>query len=128
MHVDPRNGVSDRPAQPKREAPRRYQDLSRFTLPEDFRGRSAYFVQLWWLVQAILFRASPQVMKEWRNFLLRRFGARIGEKAQIRPTVRVTYPWKVTVGAYSWLGDDVEVYSLGPITIGQHAVVSQGTY
>ena len=42
--------------------------------------------------------------------------------------MRVTYPWKVEVGEYSWLGDDVEVYSLGPIRIGRHAVVSQGTY
>jgi putative colanic acid biosynthesis acetyltransferase WcaF len=46
----------------------------------------------------------------------------------IRPGVEITYPWKVTIGDHSWIGDDVTLYSLGPIAIGAHSVVSQNSY
>lgn len=105
-----------------------YQDHSRFKLPEDFRGRSAVYVQLWWIVQASVFKWSPQVLYPWRRFLLRLFGAKVGVKVLVRPTVKVTYPWKVEIGDYAQIGDDVELYSLGEIYIGEHAVVSQGSY
>ncbi|AVQ00848.1 colanic acid biosynthesis acetyltransferase WcaF [Caulobacter segnis] len=106
----------------------RVQDLSRFELPAGFRGRSAITVQLWWLVQATAFAASPQFLYGWRRWLLRCFGARIGKNVLIRPSARITYPWKVTIGDRSWVGDRAELYSLGEIVIGQDAVVSQNSY
>lgn len=105
-----------------------YQNLSQFRLPAGFRGRSAFIVQLWWLVDALLFQPSPQIAFGWRRLLLRLFGASIGRKVRVRASVRVTYPWKLKVGDFSWIGDDVTIYSLGPISIGEHTVVSQGGY
>ena len=55
------------------------QDLSGFSVPKGFRGGNAIKVQLWWAVQATLFAWSPQVLYRWRAFLLRLFGAKIGE-------------------------------------------------
>ena len=105
-----------------------WQNLSGFMLPPGFRGRPAWFVQLWWLVDALLFRPSPQFLYGWRRWLLRLFGARIGRGVIVRPSARVTYPWKLTIGDYAWVGDDVVLYTLGEITIGAHAVVSQRSY
>jgi putative colanic acid biosynthesis acetyltransferase WcaF len=85
-------------------------------------------VQLWWIVQGTFFRMSPQFLYGFRNFLLRLFGAKIGKKVIIRPTVRITYPWKVSIGDYSWIGDDVVLYSLGEIEIGKNVVISQKSY
>lgn len=102
--------------------------LDLFRLPPGFRGRSGLWCQLWWIVQACLFNSSPQFMYGWRNFLLRCFRARIGSNVIIRPSVRVTYPWKLTVGDHSWIGDHVELYTLGTITIGAHVVISQRSY
>lgn len=106
----------------------KYQDLSTFTLPKNFRGRSTLVVQLWWIVQASLFRWSPQFAYGFRRFLLRLFGAHIGSSVIIRPSVTVTYPWKVSIDDFAWIGDDVVLYSLGEITIGSHSVVSQRSY
>jgi putative colanic acid biosynthesis acetyltransferase WcaF len=106
----------------------RIQDLSKFKVPRGFRGRPAWFVQLWWIVEALLFHPSPQVMFGWRRFLLRTFGARIGKGVLIRPTVSVTYPWKLTIGDFSWVGDHATLYTLGEITIGDNAVISQHAY
>lgn len=104
------------------------QALDTFRLPAGLRGRSGAFVQMWWIVQQLLFAPSPQALYGWRRFLLRLFGARIGKGVIIRPSVRVTYPWKLTIGDHAWVGDNVELYTLDAITIGENAVVSQGSY
>jgi len=104
------------------------QKLEEFKLPKGFRGKNAIIVQIWWLVQATLFRLSPQFSYSWRRFLLRLFGAKIGKGVIIRPTVKITYPWKVKIGNFSWIGDDVTLYSLGDIEIGMNTVISQKSY
>ncbi|MEX0921647.1 MAG: WcaF family extracellular polysaccharide biosynthesis acetyltransferase [Rhodovibrionaceae bacterium] len=106
----------------------RFQDLGRFVVPPGFRGRSALTVQLWNLVQATLFAASPQVCYGWRRWLLRLFGADVGPGARVRPSARITYPWKVSLGARCWISDGTALYSLGEITIGADAVISQRSY
>ena len=105
-----------------------WQHLERFRLPAGFRGRPAWVVQLWWLVQSLLFQPSPQFAFGFRNGLLRLFGARIGPGVRIRPTASITYPWKLEIGPRAWIGDQVVLYSLGPIRIGADAVISQRSY
>lgn len=104
------------------------QNLNKYATPSDFRGKSKITVQLWWICYAILFRPSPQVLYSWRRFLLKLFGAKIGKNVIIRPTAQITYPWKVSIGDYSWIGDEVVLYSLGDIEIGSNSVISQRSY
>lgn len=107
---------------------KKIQDLSLYLTPKNFRGKSKFKVQLWWIVQATLFNWSPQFLYGWRRFLLKLFGAQIGTKVLIRPSVKITYPWKIIIGDYSWIGDDVVLYSLGNIIIGSNTVISQRSY
>jgi len=104
------------------------QELNKSKLPKNFRGRNAFVVQLWWIVQSVFFKNSLQFMYGFRRFLLRLFGAKIGRKVIIRPSVKVTYPWKLSIGDYSWIGDNVDLYTLGNIDIGKNVVVSQRSY
>lgn len=104
------------------------QNLNLYKTPNNFRGKSKITVQLWWLVQALFFSTTPQFMYGWRRFLLKCFGAKIGKNVIIRPSAKFTYPWKIKIGDYSWIGDDVVLYSLGEIEIGAHTVVSQKSY
>lgn len=105
-----------------------FQRLNQFHMPAGFRGRSAIYVQLWWMVHTTAFRYSPQFAYGFRRWLLRLFGAQIGRKVLVRASARITYPWKVSIGDYSWVGDEVVLYSLARIDIGAHAVVSQRSY
>ena len=57
--------------------------------------------------------------------MLRLFGAKVGKGVILRPSVHTQFPWKVSIGDYSWIGDDVVLYSLGEIVIGNNVVVSQ---
>lgn len=67
-------------------------------------------------------------MHGWRNFLLRLFGAKIGQGAHIYPGVRVWAPWNLEIGAEAGIADNAILYSQGKISIGQRAVVSQGAH
>lgn len=103
-------------------------DLRQYDQSSFDRGRPGWFILLWWLVQAIVFPLTPHFLNIARASLLRLFGAQIGQAVIIRPTARFTYPWKIKIGDHSWIGDDVVLYSLDRITIGQHSVISQKTY
>ena len=104
------------------------QDLSTFKMPPGLRGRSAWFVQIWGIAQALFFHLSPQVLYGWRRFLLRLFGAHIGKGVVMRPSVTVTYPWNLTIGDWSWIGDQGTLYIVGEVGVGENAVVSQHSY
>jgi putative colanic acid biosynthesis acetyltransferase WcaF len=104
------------------------QKLERFSVPKNFRGKPGWYVQIWWIVETLFFRSTPQFMYGWRRFLLRSFGARIGKNVILRPSMHTQFPWKVSIGDNSWIGDDVVLYSLGDIEIGSNVVVSQKSY
>lgn len=103
-------------------------DLGKYDQSWFERGKPGWFILLWWLVQAIAFPLSPQPFYGIRRSLLRLFGAKIGRGVLIRPTARFTYPWKIAIGDYSWIGDDVVLYSLDRIEIGKHCIISQKSY
>ncbi|NLR42240.1 putative colanic acid biosynthesis acetyltransferase [Priestia megaterium] len=92
------------------------------------RGKKGSIVIIWWLIQSSLFRLSFHNMYGWRNFLLRLFGAKIGQGVKIRSSAKFTYPWKVTIGDYSWIGDNVQFYCLDTICVGSNCIVSQESY
>jgi len=123
-----RRALAKPPSAADPEAPGTYQDLTRFHVPPGFRGRNALVVQLWWLVQALLFHPSPQIFFGWRRFLLRLFGANVGRGVLIRSSAEFTYPWRISIGDFSWIGDGAILYSLAEISIGAHSVVSQYCY
>jgi len=88
--------------------------------------RSELLGRALWSLAWPLFRLTPRpFFWGWRAFLLRCFGARIGVRVHISPTVRIAIPWNLEVGDYSALGDGVWVYNLGRLTIGSQVTISQ---
>lgn len=81
-----------------------------------------------WAITCPLFRFSPRPFWGWRRLLLRAFGARVANGAHVYPTVRIAIPWNLDLGENCAVGDRVILYSLGPITIGARATVSQGAH
>jgi putative colanic acid biosynthesis acetyltransferase WcaF len=80
---------------------------------------------VWWLA----FRPTPRwALHGWRRALLRAFGAQVGEGCRIAPSCRVWAPWNLSMGAFSALGDGVDCYSMGRITIGSKVAVSQRSF
>ena len=105
-----------------------HQNLKNFRLPKNYRGKPALIIILWNLVSLLFFKLSPQFFYNWRNFLLRIFGAKIGKNVRIRPSVEVVYPWNLIVCDNSWVGDNVVIYNHDLIEVGSNSVISQKSY
>ena len=78
-----------------------------------------------WAVCVPLFRFSPRLLWNWRCFLLRLFGAKVGVNVHIHPSVRIFIPWNLQIGDWSSVGFDALIYNLGPVVIGSKVTVSQ---
>lgn len=77
-----------------------------------------------WTLGQLAFRFSPRPCFGWRRFVLRSFGASMGAHVNTYPSTRIYFPWNLTVGDWSAIGEDVLVYNLGPVTIGERATIS----
>jgi putative colanic acid biosynthesis acetyltransferase WcaF len=81
----------------------------------------ALFASCWLLLAAW----TPPPLRGWRRLILRAFGARLGRGANIYGSARIWHPRHLTMGDHATLGPRVNCYCQAPITIGDHAVVSQ---
>lgn len=88
-------------------------------------SRSEILRRVAWMLGQPLFRLSPRTLFGWRRWLLRLFGARIGEHVNVYSTATIYMPWNLTVGDWSAIGEHAYIYNLGPITIGNHVTISQ---
>jgi putative colanic acid biosynthesis acetyltransferase WcaF len=59
-------------------------------------------------------------------FLLRLFGANIGKGVVIKQSVNIKYPWLLSIGDYTWVGERVWIDNLALVTIGKNCCLSQG--
>ena len=83
-------------------------------------------LEWWWrVVGQRLFRLTFHNWYRMRNRILRAFGAQVDATARVRPTVRITHPWNLLIGAHSTVGDHAILYCLGPVRIGRRCTVSQ---
>lgn len=102
-------------------------DLEDFSTKGFDRGASSLKLALWIVCSSLLFKpwysTSPM-----RRGLLRLFGASIGRGVVIRKDVQVHFPWKLTVGDFSWIGDEARILNLESVVIGSHTCISQQAF
>lgn len=100
-------------------------DLASFRQVGYDKGRS-YFVQAIWFATMNLVFMKWWLPRRLRPLILRLFGAKIGKNVYIRHKVRILWPWKLEISDNSWLGEDLWVLNLEPVTIGSNVCLSQG--
>lgn len=103
-------------------------DLSIYENAGFDRGAGVLKEGLWLLVSLLLFRLCPLSLSEFKRLVLRCFGAKVGKGVVIKPNVRITFPWRLTVGDHVWLGEDSWLLNLAPVTIGGHVCISQRAF
>jgi putative colanic acid biosynthesis acetyltransferase WcaF len=92
------------------------------------RGRPFYVEAAWSLIGAPLLASRMLYMSRLKVAVLRIFGARVGRGVLVRPGVRVKFPWYLSIGDYSWIGEDAWIDNLAPVTIEANVCISQGVY
>ena len=46
----------------------------------------------------------------------------------IRANVNISFPWHLSIGDHVWIGEDVGILSLAPVTIESNVCISQRAY
>lgn len=83
----------------------------------------------WGLVCLLFFRPTPRwLFDQWRIFLLRLFGAKIGIGCRVAPSCSVWAPWNLSIGDRTALAEGVECYCVDRVSIGSNVCVSQRAF
>lgn len=101
-------------------------DLSRFDNASFPRGAGFIKETLWYFTNALFFVNPLFPFRSPKPALLRLFGAKVGKGVVIHPRVNIKFPWKLTIGEHSWIGQRVWLDNLDRLTIGSNVVISQG--
>jgi len=87
-----------------------------------------------YVVQALWFATQNLLFSKWwlpaalRPILLRLFGGTVGQNVLIRHRVRILWPWKLSIGDNTWIGEDAWILNLEPVSIGHDVCISQAVF
>ena len=101
-------------------------DLSTFN-NNWYKPGNPIIILVWYVVNILFFINPLNPFCSLKVFLLRMFGAQIGKNVLIKPGVSIKYPWKLSIGNNSWIGENVWIDNLDDITIGNNVCISQGS-
>lgn len=89
---------------------------------------SAIKRMLWYFTNVLFFINPLNPVSSLKVFLLKRFGAKIGNGVIIKPSVNIKYPWLLEIGDHTWIGENVWIDNLTEVKIGAHVCLSQGAF
>jgi putative colanic acid biosynthesis acetyltransferase WcaF len=92
------------------------------------RGRSRPVEAAWYLLKCVFFVTPLPFPSPVKVFLLRWFGASIGRSVVIKPRVNIHFPWKLSIGDHTWIGEEVFILNFEPVNIGSHCCISQRAF
>jgi len=101
-------------------------DLGGFSEKGFDKGAGKLKIAMWYMVNALLVRASWNPLMGVKIALLRVFGAKIGRGLVIKNEVRIKSPWYLTIGDNCWLGERCWIDNLERVSIGANVCISQG--
>lgn len=82
----------------------------------------------WYFINELFIRNPLNPSSSIKVFILRLFGATIGNYVIIKPKVNIKYPWKLVIGNHCWIGESVWIDNLAQVTIEDNVCISQGAF
>ena len=96
-------------------------------------GRERLTQRAWEFVRVILLRSTPWFAIRWRRFWTRAFsrlqpsvcGGGIASSVSIARTARLDYPWKISIGADSSVGEHSWIQAQAEVDIGKNVCIGE---
>jgi putative colanic acid biosynthesis acetyltransferase WcaF len=92
------------------------------------RGRSAWVEALWYCCKCAIFLSPLPFPSKFKCSVLRWFGAKIGRGVCLKPRVNIHLPWKLKIGDFAWIGEEVFILNFEEVSIGSHCCISQRSF
>ena len=92
------------------------------------RGRNKLIEIIWYFIKMFFFLSAFPFPNKLKCFLLKLFGAKIGIGVIIKPRVNIHFPWKLEIGNYTWIGEEVFILNFEKLKIGSNVCVSQRAF
>lgn len=86
---------------------------------------------VWLAVNDTLFRFTPPVLRMFKIYrvgLTRLFGAKIAWNCYLHPKTKIEYPWNLTMGCLSSLGENSWVYAMDKVSIGEKCCIGKDVH
>lgn len=103
-------------------------DNGTFDNSDYYPGRGFLVRTIWYFVNAWVFKSYLFPFYAMKTYLLRVFGATVGDGLVIKPNVNIKYPWHLYIGENVWIGEDVWIDNLRKVDIGSNVCLSQGSF
>lgn len=81
--------------------------------------------RIWSFLYSIIFPCTPWFARRFRRLVCSLMGAKLSRSVSVSRKVRIDYPWRLTMGDRSSLGDGAWAYCLAPITIGKNCCIGE---
>ena len=91
-------------------------------------GRARWVFVFWYLLKCVFFLSAFPWPSRFKSWLLRRFGAEIGREVYWKPRINIHIPWKLKVGDFTWIGEEVCIINFAPVSIGANCCLSQRSF
>lgn len=92
------------------------------------RGAGTLKEGIWYIAKLLFFLTPLPFPQKFKAFILRAFGAKVGNGVIIKPRVNIHFPWKFELGDFSWIGEEVFILNFEKIQIGQNVCISQRAF
>ena len=103
-------------------------NLQGYTLGGFSTGRNWLVRILWYYTNSFIFKSYWFPFSGLKVLLLRIFGAKVGVGVNIKPNVNIKYPWRLSIGEFTWIGEEVWIDNLASVSIGANCCLSQGAF
>lgn len=100
-------------------------DLSKFNNDAFHRGAPVWKELFWRMLQQGLFNIEWLKVYGLKHRMLVMLGAKLASGVVFKPKAKITFPWKLSVGENSWIGEEAWLLNLDRIEIGANVCISQ---
>ena len=101
------------------------QRLNKFS-NDEYKPGNIFKRILWYLLSEIFINTFIPYPIKIKILILKIFGAKIQNGVVLKPRIKIKYPWFLSIGSNSWIGEEVWIDNLDFVLIDKDVCISQG--